>query len=726
MGGKNILSKFLFCGCKNNKKLPEEKEKPPLPNNTDIESDSRIQNINLCIEKNGEEHNTSKYFHMRQGTKSNLVIRRGQSFRIEITLSSPYKPDTDKIAFNFKSADAKIPNFRDGTIVLIGLSKNNDSEYAWKANLVSHEANTVVVDITPSPDCIVGKWSLMVEYKNTENVATFNLPKSIFILFNPWCEEDEVFMESKEWREEAVLNSDGMIWCNMTNLGRPWNYAQFDEDILDCALYLVGNLGQLKGRLRSDAVQVTRKLSAVMNSNDDYGVLAGNWGKDYTGGVSPLKWTGSRDILQQYYKKKQPVKFGQCWVFAGILTSACRALGIPARTITNFSSAHDGDGSITNDFFIDDDGKIDSGSDSIWNFHVWSEVWMKRADLGTGYDGWQALDATPQERSDRIFRCGPASVVAVKNGDITKPYDVPYVFSGVNADTVTWKLDRNGFASQLVEKNTNHVGKFISTKSPNGYKRLDVTDAYKFNEGSAEERAIFLKAMRQVEHPFGKAYVASKFEEIIFKFKYYDDINVGESFDLKLIMTNTNTTQNFNILTILRLDVFSYNGKLLATAKAIKETVNVPKNGQKEFIMPVTFEDYNKFLTDNCFFVISCLASVENTNYYYYDRDNVIIKKPGVSIDVANKNQVGRQVQGCVGIKNPLPIPLKKGEFLIEAPGLGKQLKIKLKNDIPPHGEITEQFMFTPEMPGLQTVAAKFVSKQLDDVEGFKQIVVDV
>ena len=53
----------------------------------------------------------------------------------------------------------------------------------------------------------------------------------------------------------------------------------------------------------------------------------------------------------------------------------CRALGIPARSITNFSSAHDTHGGLTIDTFIGDDGKVveELNSDSIWNFHVWNE-----------------------------------------------------------------------------------------------------------------------------------------------------------------------------------------------------------------------------------------------------------------------------------------------------------------------------------------------------------------
>jgi hypothetical protein len=58
-----------------------------------------------------------------------------------------------------------------------------------------------------------------------------------------------------------------------------------------------------------------------VNSFDDDGVLAGNWSGDYAGGTSPLNWPGSVDILNEYYSTKRPVKFGQCWVFSGIVTT---------------------------------------------------------------------------------------------------------------------------------------------------------------------------------------------------------------------------------------------------------------------------------------------------------------------------------------------------------------------------------------------------------------------
>ena len=38
------------------------------------------------------------------------------------------------------------------------------------------------------------------------------------------------------------------------------------------------------------------------------------------------------------------------------------------------------------------------------NFHVWNEVWIRRGDLDEqGLNGWNVIDATPQEISDGKF-----------------------------------------------------------------------------------------------------------------------------------------------------------------------------------------------------------------------------------------------------------------------------------------------------------------------------------
>lgn len=56
---------------------------------------------------------------------------------------------------------------------------------------------------------------------------------------------------------------------------------------------------------------------------------------------------------------------------------------------------------------------------------------MARPDLPAGLGGWQAVDATPQETSQGVFRCGPSSVAAVRNGQVYLKHDTPFVFAEV-------------------------------------------------------------------------------------------------------------------------------------------------------------------------------------------------------------------------------------------------------------------------------------------------------
>lgn len=59
-----------------------------------------------------------------------------------------------------------------------------------------------------------------------------------------------------------------------------------------------------------------------INSPDDNGVLEGNWSGNYLAGTSPTVWSGSVEILREYHKNNGiPVKYGQCWVFAGVFTT---------------------------------------------------------------------------------------------------------------------------------------------------------------------------------------------------------------------------------------------------------------------------------------------------------------------------------------------------------------------------------------------------------------------
>lgn len=56
-----------------------------------------------------------------------------------------------------------------------------------------------------------------------------------------------------------------------------------------------------------------------MNSNDEKGVVEGKWSGKFRSGTNPLRWSGSVSILRKWYRARyRPVRYGQCWVFAGV------------------------------------------------------------------------------------------------------------------------------------------------------------------------------------------------------------------------------------------------------------------------------------------------------------------------------------------------------------------------------------------------------------------------
>ena len=65
-----------------------------------------------------------------------------------------------------------------------------------------------------------------------------------------------------------------------------------------------------------------------MNSDDsDGGVLVGLWSAnedDYKDGTDPTAWSGSSAILEEFMETKKGIKYAQCWVFGGILTTGER------------------------------------------------------------------------------------------------------------------------------------------------------------------------------------------------------------------------------------------------------------------------------------------------------------------------------------------------------------------------------------------------------------------
>lgn len=211
--------------------------------------------------------------------------------------------------------------------------------YSYKVILTLDNAGKVtVIDQELKAVLLFNPWNSGKEFRPSLHTAAHTKQRREL---SPSLLEDACYYSTTSDLSEYVLNNQGRIWVGNadSNYGRPWQFAQFTPQALEVAMYVLSTLPK---RDRGDPikvctalsssrhvyhlsvslpVQVSRHLSALVNTQDENGILVGNWSGDYSGGESPLKWTGSAEILARFARTRRPVKYAQCWVFSGVQTT---------------------------------------------------------------------------------------------------------------------------------------------------------------------------------------------------------------------------------------------------------------------------------------------------------------------------------------------------------------------------------------------------------------------
>ncbi|XP_029378888.1 protein-glutamine gamma-glutamyltransferase 2 [Echeneis naucrates] len=664
-----------------------------------------ITNVDLRSHENNLAHRT------REIDRERLIVRRGQPFFITLQCSDSLPPEHNlDLVLHLGKRDE----------VVIKVQKERAAADQWW--FIQQRAQDELLLTLHSPaDAIIGQYHLAAVIVSPDGRILEETDKIGFhLLFNPWCKDDVVYLPDEQQLQEYIMNEDGMIFIGSWNdiKSMSWNYGQFEDNVMEICFQVLDNSkealrnSRMDIKKRSDPIYVGRIIAAMVNSNDDRGVVSGRWEEPYTGGVAPYRWTGSVPILQQWSRAGvRAVKYGQCWVFAGVACTVLRCLGIPTRLISNFASGHDTDENLTIEIVLNERLEPVGGRDSSWNFHCWVESWMRRDDLPKGNDGWQVLDSTPQERSDGEFRCGPCPVKAIKEGNLGVKYDAPFVFAEVNADMVFWKITPDG-ERQKIKVDQQSVGRNISTKSIYGNHREDVTLQYKYPEGSEKEREVYKKAGRRVTEPSDEAAEP----ELQLSIKHAKPV-FGTDFDVIVELKNEGRKDTKAQLTILATSV-TYNSFNLGECQHKITSVTVPAQQTHREVMRLHYDDYVKCVAENHLIRVKALLEISGNHEPIMTMANIPLSTPELFIQVPEKAFVRERVTAHISFINPLPVPLKGGVFTVEGAGLLSSSKIHVNEDISPGQKVFVKMSFNPVRTGVRKFLVDFDSDRLKGVKG--------
>uniref|UniRef100_G3TXM3 protein-glutamine gamma-glutamyltransferase n=1 Tax=Loxodonta africana TaxID=9785 RepID=G3TXM3_LOXAF len=695
----------------------------------------KVTEVDWQQQRNGAAHHTQEF------PGPNLVVRRGQMFTIIMNFSRALKSQ-EALIFTVGTGPQASEALRTKAVFQ---TSEPEAGAAWRAIQEAQTENTRTISFTSPPDAVIGRYWLSARASSRRKHSDKKLGEFI-LLFNPWCPEDEVFLASEEERQEYVLNDSGVIFRGVEKHIRTqgWNYGQqFEEDILNICLSILDRSPSHQDNpatdvsRRHDPIYVTRIISAMVNSNNDRGVVQGQWQGKYGSGTSPLHWQGSVAILQKWFKGRyKPVKYGQCWVFAGVMCTVLRCLGIATRVVSNFNSAHDTDRNLRVDKYVDSFGRTleDLTEDSMWNFHVWNESWFARRDLGPTYNGWQVLDATPQEESEGVFRCGPASVIAIREGDVHLAHDGPFVFAEVNADYIIWLWHKDE-SQERVYSDTKKIGRCISTKAVGSDSRVDITGLYKHPEegNRRKERQVYRKAVRKlfgvgsrrrdrIHRARGRGLwhddllEPAKKPSITGKFKLLEPPVLGH--DLRLALSLANLTARAQKIRVnLSGATILYTRRPVAEILHESHAVRLEPKEEKNIPIAISYSQYKEDLTEDKKILLAAMCLVTKGEKLLVEKD--ITLEDFITIKVLGPATVGVAVVVEVMVVNPVLERVEDCLLMVEGSGL---LRGQLSIDVPslePQERASVQFSITPSRSGPRQLQVDLVSPHFPDIKGF-------
>ncbi|XP_066055349.1 protein 4.2-like isoform X3 [Chamaea fasciata] len=558
--------------------------------------------------------------------------------------------------------------------------------------------------------------------------------------------DDDVFLANEVQRQEYILNQDGIIYQGTENaiLAQPWDFNQFEENMVDICFILLA-LGEHFQRekdlaQRKNPVHVCRAVAAMLNCNEFRNLTEYDPGQHYNG-TPPSKWLGSSPILQQWIASKfQPVRYGRCWVFAAVLCSVLRCLGIPTRVVTGFTWAHNTKSSLSVDEYYDEDGTLlaQDKSARVWTFHVWNECWMARTDLLPEYSGWQALDATCQEKGKDLSFCGPAPVHAIKEGDTLVDYDVCYFFAAINAKCHVW-IHKADDTLKPAFGGTKYTGNNISTKGVGSERCEDITQNYKYPEGSLQEKRVLDKAYRNMKElgitssssSTQFIFIPTALEEPVNLFIHLQSsssLQLGQDITLSIQMFNYSGREKATHL-VAGIQALHYNGVPIAQVWKEEFHFNLQSNSVNNLQVSVPYTWFGKELGENNLLRLTAVLRDEDSFYMYLAQEEISICESPLTIEFQlicffqqfPENIVQYEPSTAkITLQNPLMEPLEQCVIAVAGRGLIYRQRNYRLGSVQAKSTQELQIPFTPTRAGPRRLTARLTCLQLQNLKSYR------
>ncbi|KAF4017350.1 hypothetical protein G4228_008698 [Cervus hanglu yarkandensis] len=675
-----------------------------------------IKSCDFQAASNNAEHHTHDISSQR------LIVRRGQPFTISLHFQVPvltFLRALKKVALIAQTG--KQPSEANGTQATFSVSSLGDRKW-WSARVEERDDQSWTISVTTPADAIIGHYSLLLQVSGRKQcLGQFTL------LFNPWNREDAVFLGNEAQRREYLLNQNGLIFLGTADCiqDEPWDFGQLEEDVIDLGLSLLTMDNQVEKW--GNPVHVARVLGALLHVLKEKSVLP--TAKIQTTEERALlnKRRGSVPILRQWATGHgRPVYEGQAWVLAAVACTVLRGLGIPARVVTTFTSAQGiGGGLLVGEYYNEEGLQNGEGNRGrAWIFQTSTECWMARPALPEGYDGWQVLYPSALKEGEVLEACDLVPVRAVKEGIVWLTPAVSDIFASINASCVVWKC-REDRTLELTDCNTKYFGNNISTKNVDCDRCEDITQNYKYPEGSSQEKMVLEKVQKyRIKHKKDDDIYppCCETDDLLYLLmKAPSSIVLGENVEFSVKLLNP-SDQEKEVQLAIGLQAVYYNGVLAAKLWRKKFVFMLSAGSDKKISTSLFNYSFEQSLPENSFLRLTAMAT--HSSLTCFAQQDIAICRPHLVIEMPETAEQHQPLMVVVSIHNPLDVPLEDCVISIFGRGLIYREKSYRVNSVQPKNTLRTQVEFMPMKVGCQRLTVEMDCNMFQNLTNFKTVMV--
>ena len=185
-------------------------------------------NVDPQLEANAAAHRTAGFDTVNDSTP--LILRRGDRWKVRCSLISEDGRELPRAAIQGELTDPYSITGEQAAISLSALTQPPATEQ-WGVYSDTTQDGEYWIYVPSS--AAIGPYRLALQAVGDDGVSlSVSVVLEVVILFNPWCEQDQVYMPGPAAElDEFVLNEAGTLYKGFAFYVQTaaWNYDQFDH-----------------------------------------------------------------------------------------------------------------------------------------------------------------------------------------------------------------------------------------------------------------------------------------------------------------------------------------------------------------------------------------------------------------------------------------------------------------------------------------------------------------